>query len=131
MPPAVAAELAQGAATLPAIQRLLDAAWLTVRTLNHSERAKELLEEVDAGEAEAIALYEELKADLLLVDELDARDLAEKLGIARIGLLGVLLNARKSGVLKEPLRPVFESLLQHGFRASRSFIEQLLKEAGE
>ena len=131
VPTAVAAELAQGAATLPVIQRLLDASWLIVRTPNHSERAAELLEELDAGEAEAIALYEELKADLLLVDDLDARMLAQKLGIDRIGLLGVFLDARKSGVLKEPLRPVFEALLQHGFRANRSFVERLLKEAGE
>lgn len=131
IPPAVAAELARGAVDFPAIHRVLDAAWLTVRTLNSASRAAELEKQVDRGEAEAITLAEEIHADLLMVDDQEARDLAARLGIKRIGLLGVLIAAKKAAHLNGSLRPVLEALLNLGFRASPSLIQQVLKEAGE
>lgn len=131
IPPAVAAELARGAVDMPVIQRVLDAHWLTVRTLNSASRADELAKQVDRGEAEAITLAEEIHADLLMVDDHEARALAAQLGIKRIGLLGVLILSKKAGHLNGSLRPVLEELLNLGFRASPALIHQVLKEAGE
>jgi predicted nucleic acid-binding protein len=131
IPPAVAAELARGAVELSAIHRVLDAPWLTVRTLNSASRANELAKLVDWGEAEAITLAEEIHAHFLLVDDQEARALAAQLGIKRIGLLGVLISAKKAGHLNGLLKPVLDELLNLGFRASPSLIQHVLKEAGE
>ena len=131
IPPAVAAELARGAVELPPIQRVLEAGWLTVRSLNAPARAAELEAEIDHGEAEAIVLCEELHADFLLVDDQAARNLAKKRGIAHIGLLGVLVSAQRASLLGGALKPAFEELLHLGFRASPALIETLLKEVGE
>lgn len=131
VPPAVAEELARGAANFPSIHRVLNAPWLVMRSLNSPQRAAELGSELDAGEAEAIALCQELHAGLLLVDDQEARRMAKRLGIPQIGLLGILLEAKSTNLLGGPLKPVFEQLLKLGFRASPQLIATLLKEAGE
>ena len=121
VPPSVAAELAVGAAKHPEIQRLLDASGVSPA----------LSQELDQGEAESIALYEQLHADLLVVDEKAARAVAARLGIRRIGLLGILVAARRADLLGGRLKPVLDQLLGLGFRAKPALIAHILKEAGE
>ena len=55
-----------------------------------------LSQELDRGEAEAIVLAEESKAEYLLMDEKHGRSVAEARGLTVVGLLGVLLMAKKS-----------------------------------
>jgi uncharacterized protein len=131
IPPAVAAELAEGAVKQPEIQRVLDEPWLIVRTLQSDTETQKLQETLDIGEAQAIALYQELNADLLMVDDLKGRLVAQKMRLKQIGLLGFILAAKRAGLLKEPLRAEFEKLLALGFRANRLLVETLLKEVGE
>jgi predicted nucleic acid-binding protein len=48
-----------------------------------------------------------------------------------IGTTGILLRARKDGVIPR-LKPVLDELLQlHGFRLSRKIYKDALREAGE
>ena len=55
------------------------------------------LQKVDLGEAEAIALAEELQADFLLIDERKGRRLAQARDLRVVGLLGVILIAKRRG----------------------------------
>ena len=65
-----------------------------------NRRLVTLLEEfVDSGEAEAIVLALERNADLLLVDDHDARDYAKKLGLQVMGTLGVVALAKYRGLI--------------------------------
>src|SRR4051812_33841260 len=52
---------------------------------------------LDSGEAEALALAAEMKADLLLVDERRATRTAHRLGIKTLGIVGILLLAKRKG----------------------------------
>ena len=45
---------------------------------------------MDDGESESLILYQELKADFLLIDDKKARIIAENLGIRCIGTIGLL-----------------------------------------
>lgn len=68
MPPAVCQEhLAGGVERIGGIE-IQSAAWLRITSLADPSRA-DLLVDLDRGEAEAIALAQEIKADVLLVDE--------------------------------------------------------------
>ncbi len=64
-----------------------------------NRRLVALLEELaDRGETEAITLALELNADLLLVDDRDARSLAKKLGLQVMGTWGVIALTKYRGV---------------------------------
>lgn len=46
---------------------------------------------LDAGESEALIIYDEQKADLLLMDEHKGRSIAKQLGVKHIGAAGILI----------------------------------------
>lgn len=56
-----------------------------------------LLPQLHRGEAEAIALAAELKADFVLIDEREGRRLAVQAGLSVTGVLGILLRAKLRG----------------------------------
>src|ERR1051325_5705056 len=67
--------------------------WLEVRRVDRP--ADSTLQELDAGEQEAFVLAEDLKADLLMLDDKDARHIAAARHLPFIGTLGVLAEAAK------------------------------------
>ncbi|HEY5232670.1 MAG TPA: DUF3368 domain-containing protein [Verrucomicrobiae bacterium] len=131
--PAVLAELKRRP-DLPgaehARQALADG-WLELRSPKNLEAVETLRVTLGAGESQAIALAQEFASSLLLMDEAAGRDIAERLHLNLMGTTGILLQARKSGVIPR-LKPLLDDLLQHhGFRLSRKIYNDALREAGE
>jgi predicted nucleic acid-binding protein len=122
IPKAVAAELAHAAA-----DRKLRAwiakppAWLEIR---EAPPAGADLSRLDAGEREAIALAEEVVADLVILDERKARQIALERGLSVTGLLGILVTAADRGLVE--LREALERLRQTSFRADPKLLSSLL-----
>ena len=85
---------------------------------------------IDVGETEAIILCKELQADVLLVDDKKAREVAELLGISCTGTLAVLLRAHGKGLINE-LRPLFMTLIRENRYYSKILLNQLLEKVGE
>lgn len=69
--------------------------WLTVR----QGRNMDLSLHLDIGEAQAIALAEEIRADLVLIDERKGSREARKRGLLTAGTLAVLDRADLAGML--------------------------------
>lgn len=87
IPEGVRIELLRSHSSLPA--------WIRAEAVTNVGEARRLGEIVDAGEAEAIELAKELRADRLLIDERKGRRLAVQEGVPVIGLVGVLLLAKQ------------------------------------
>jgi len=105
--------------------------WILVKAVTNKEEVKILERRLDSGEAEAIVLAKELNADLLIVDERKGRKAAEEYGLKVIGLLGVLIQGKKKGHLKE-LKPILDKLVgEIGFRVSKKLYDRILKEVEE
>ena len=86
---------------------------------------------LDIGEAEAIALAIELKADILLIDEKLGKQVAERNHIYCKGVIGVLIEAKLKGIIKE-IKPLIHELKDGlKFRLSDSIIALALQKAGE
>jgi len=105
--------------------------WLRVATVQNLAQVGEYSQTVDAGEAEAIELAQELHADRLLIDERKGRKLAVQKGVAVIGLLGVVLLAKRKALI-----PSARNLLQRldreaGMYLSGDICDQALKTVGE
>jgi predicted nucleic acid-binding protein len=75
-------------------------AWLQVQSLLSPPDSS--LDHLDAGEREAIALAEEVKADQLLIDEAEARREAARRNLAFMGTLGVLRLAARLDLIDLP-----------------------------
>lgn len=83
--------------------------WIRVVELENRELLNLLDSELDTGEAEAIALSLELKADVLLIDEVDGRREAKNHGLDVTGLIGVLLEAKQAGFIDQ-VKPEIDKL---------------------
>ena len=88
-----------------------------------------LRKELGAGETAAIALAFRIKADLVILDDLAARNVAAELELNVTGTLGVLLAAHKKGILKD-LRHAITQLEDSGFRVSNALVTSILKFTG-
>lgn len=92
---------------------------------------QELRKHLDPGEAEAIVLAVERRADLLLVDERRGRRTARAAGLTVTGLLGVVARAKRSGLI-ELGKPVVDELIQIArFWIGSDLYAEVLAELGE
>ena len=98
VPPAVERELLEWHQELPA--------FVSVLSPGNSVVIVSLSSALDPGETEAIALAEKMGADLLLIDERKGRTEAIRRGLKTTGLLGVLLEAKKSRTIGPPCHSV-------------------------
>ena len=101
--------------------------WLEIRETRAT--VSDLPEELDAGETEAILLAQELKADLIIVDDKAARAEAARRHLTVIGTLRVLEDAAELGLLELPTS--LSNLQQTTFRADARLIQELLNRDAE
>jgi predicted nucleic acid-binding protein len=125
LPQAVFAELTHAHAP-EAVQRWAVALpdWAEVRKASGVVMAGVL----DLGETEAIALAQELHADSLLLDEVEARQFALRLGLPVAGTVGVLEKAAERGWID--LAEALHRLTRTNFRIAPELLREALTRDG-
>ena len=104
--------------------------WLQVREVSNKKLIGPIQFQLDQGEAEAIALALETEQALLLIDELRGRRYALQVGLEIIGTFGLLVAAKREGLLPE-VKPLLDALLKSGFHAFERLYLKTLRLAGE
>lgn len=129
--PAVYQEITVDGTGQPGSQEVYSLPWIKTKKVNNPTLVKALQGELDKGEAEAIALAIENKADLLLLDERKGREVASRFGIQCIGVLGILILAKENDYIHR-IKPVVNELIaKAGFWVSPALYEYVLNTAGE
>lgn len=111
-------------------KRIEKAKWIKVTKIKNTDLKKALMMELDEGEAEVIILALEKSADLILLDEYEARKVARNYTLNITGTIGILLNAKRKGKIKT-LKDVLEKLKETGFWLSNDLYTKILKKVGE
>jgi len=129
IPPAVVEELSQGRTSginLPDVNVLK---WIEIRR-PVSELAVPLVTDLGQGETEVLMLGLEMRETVVVLDDDLARRVAETLGLHFTGTLGLLLDAKKTGLIPA-IAPLLDQLQMLRFRVAPHTRIAVLKLAGE
>lgn len=84
----------------------------------------------DSGETEAMSLYKEVAADYLLIDDKRGRRVATINQIKTVGSLGVLLQAKRAGLIHQ-IAPLIKQIVASPVYMGEGLIQTVLELAGE
>ena len=100
IPEAVYDEMVTRGAGLPGAEEVAGAEWIKRISVEDNDKVKAYrVERLGAGESETLALAEEQKADLVLVDDERAWEVARRKGIACLRSLEFVLKAQRRQLL--------------------------------
>jgi len=91
---------------------------------------RSLSTDLGIGEAEAIALATEIPDALLIMDDTEGRRVARSLGLSLTGLLGVLVEAKARGMIRE-IKPLLAQMVDAGFWLNDEMLRRVLESVGE
>ncbi|HLP96360.1 MAG TPA: DUF3368 domain-containing protein [Saprospiraceae bacterium] len=99
IPTAVFNEVAGDGNHEPGAKEIREASWVKVHSAPNQPLLPQLLHDLDPGEAEAIALAVNMKAEYVLIDEALGRKIAVSHQLQPLGILGILLLAKQRGLI--------------------------------
>lgn len=118
--------------THPAVRKVPLASWIEVRSVSDSQKILVLQAstDLDLGECAAIILAEEMGVDQLLLDDLNARRVAQSRNLPVIGTVGTLLLAKDEGLIPN-VKDILDQLISQGARISQRLYQEALAIANE
>lgn len=87
--------------------------WIHVGHISEDADRKMYKAKLHAGEVEVMILAQETNADLVVIDDLEARKTADYLGLTLTGTIGILLKAKQLGHLSQVMPVIKEMERQH------------------
>jgi uncharacterized protein len=130
VPPGVVREAVAQGGRCPGAREIEDATWIE-RVVLHIPPDRFLTEELGAGEAEAITITQGEQGAVLLLDERQARRIAQVVyGLRVCGVVGTLAAAKRSQLIPAA-RPLLEQLTRSGYFLTQQLIDQTCRALGE
>ncbi len=128
IPEAVYEELTCNDAFRDEVEIIQDSSYIKVVTVGDDSRVSFLqrVSGLDLGESEAIIYADEVKADLLLMDEIAGRRVARNMSLTITGSIGILVQAFQSGILSQS---EVEDALRRIRESNRHISEKLISKA--
>jgi predicted nucleic acid-binding protein len=126
IPSAVYSEVVTASKGRVGSEELKNSDWIQCCEVINRDLVTFLKISLDEGEAEAIALAQEISADLLLMDDGDGRHISESVGIKITGTVGLLLRYYQ-GKPQEG-KKALDELLAQGFRLNKAVYAKILEQ---
>lgn len=104
--------------------------WVHVELINDHSEKKMYKAKLHDGEVEVMILAQEQEADLVVLDDNAAKKTAKYLGLRVTGTLGILVKAKRQGIIEE-VRPLLSEMRKNGFYVSSNVERMVLEQAGE
>lgn len=129
VPPAVVQEIKLGHSLGIRLPKLEEFDWVSVLR-PESDLALPLVTNLGPGETEVLMLALEMRGAVAVLDDARARELAEMLDLRFTGTLGLLLDAKRVGLVTM-LRPLLDRLQSLRFRLASDTFSAVLRLGGE
>ena len=130
IPTAVYEEVVVKGASKPGSDEIRQASWVETRDVSDRDIVAQFRTVLGAGESEVIALAKESDAELIILDDQDARETAIAEGLNVVGLLAFLVLAKEEGIIHQ-VRSLLDALRQQGFFISDDLYHDILRRADE
>lgn len=101
-----------------------------VKSICDNREKKMYKAKLHAGEVEVMILAQEEGANLVIIDDNAAKKTAKYLGLTVTGTLGILLKAKRQGIV-EKVSPLLSKMKQNGFYIDSRVEAFVLEQAGE
>jgi len=111
-------------------QLKLNANWILIDDISNVEAKSYYKTQLHDGEVEVMILAKESSADLVIIDDNNAKKHAQYLGLSVTGTLGLLMKAKSVGYISE-LKPLLQKLVDNRIYISQALIDKCLRIVGE
>jgi len=112
------------------VQRASEHGWIEIIEPGDQALLRLLRQDLHDGEAGVIAVAIEMQADLVLLDETEARKIAELYQLRKTGVVGLLIRAKLHGKISS-LHQELDRLRKENFWINEELYQQALKAVGE
>jgi predicted nucleic acid-binding protein len=130
IPQAVYRELVGKGARKPGSREIMEADWIKTEGVKGRKAVERLGRRLHLGESEAIVLAKEIGADLVILDDEEARMIGEAEGLIVVGGLSILVQAKTHGWIKA-IKPILDELRARGFYVGDQLYRAILRNTGE
>lgn len=104
--------------------------WIQVDKIKN-QLAKDMYKtQLHDGEVEVMILAKEIAADVVIIDDANAKKYAKYLELPVTGTLGALIKAKQEGYIGS-LKCILQQMVKNGIYISQSLIEMCLKQVDE
>ena len=104
--------------------------WVEITSVKDKSKQQLLELQIDKGESSAIALALETPDCTLILDDIKARKIADRLGLSFTGTIGIIIKAKLNGIIPA-IKPILAKIKQTDFRLSVEIELQALHLANE
>lgn len=104
--------------------------WIHVEKIENQMAKSMFKTQLHDGEVEVMILAKEKNADIVIIDDANAKKHAKYLKLSVTGTLGVLIKAKRQGYIRE-LKPVIQEMIDKNIYISEKLMRLCLEQVDE